>query len=100
MTRRTDLAAAAMSRALHIAAHTSDELAAIAGVTKRWAQNWIKTARASGIVFIAAWREDSRGYPTVPAFGWGIDQKDAPRQGMSNAQRQKNYRDRKNAVAA
>lgn len=100
MTRRTDTAVASMTRALHIAAHTSDELAAIAGVTKRSAQAWIKTARASGIVHVAEWRADTRGFPTVPAFRWGLDTQDAPRTGMSNAQRQKCYRDRKSAVAA
>lgn len=101
MTRRNDTAVAAMTRALHVADHTSDELAAIAGISKRAVQNWLISARAGEpLVFISAWRDDSRGYPTIPAYRWGLGQGDAPRVGMTAAQKQRAYRERQRTAAA
>lgn len=76
---------------------TYDQLAEICDLRKTTVARWIRTMRASNLVHVSAWSEDSRGRMFIPCFAWGPGA-DAARPGtrLTSAQRMAETRAKKN----
>ncbi len=64
-----------------------------AGVTRQTLYRTLSSLRAARVARIAAWNRDKNNRAIEPVWGLG-DQPEAPRLGLTNAQRQRNYRQR------
>jgi len=60
---------------------------------------WIKTFRAFGLVHVADWLPDARGYRTVPAYRFAPGQADMPSPAKSSTERVREYRKRQKGEA-
>ena len=56
-------------------------------------------AHREKIIYIAGWQQDSRGRDAIKLYAWG-KRKDAPRFKLTEAERQKRYRDGRKKKAA
>lgn len=74
------------------------ELEAIGDQSHLTVANWIKALRASGMVFIAGWDRDARGYPTIPRFRWGVGEFDVMRPSIPANIRAKKLREKRKVV--
>lgn len=90
-TRRSPATEAAMTAALQAQSMSVVELAAAGGITVRGVQRWLTQMREEHRVYVAEYRPDRRGYPTVQGFRWG-DAPDAARTGLTDAEKQRAYR--------
>ena len=85
-----------MAAELMKGARTYDQLAEICDLRKTTVARWIRTMRASNLVHVSAWSEDSRGRMFIPCFAWGPGT-DAARPGtrITSAQRMAETRAKK-----
>lgn len=74
---------------------TYAKLCAASGLSQPVLSSWIREWRAAHLVYIAAWRNDSRGIPTIPSFCWGACGDMPRRAGKPAAQRVAEWRARK-----
>ncbi len=84
-----------MLRALATTSCNYLELAAISSQSQSTISNWLTALRNAKLVHVCAWDGDTRGYPTVPRFAFGIDKPDAIRPSIPANVRAQKIRDRK-----
>ena len=74
--------------------HTLAELHTTTGLGTRPIGIIISALRKTGVVFIANWQADSRGYHTIAGFAWGPGQLDVPKPTKTAVQRNRAWRER------
>jgi hypothetical protein len=67
----------------------------LTGVSQPSLSIWTNALRAEKLIYVSAWGDDVRGYPTVPHFSWGPGYPDALRPYTPVAERMRNLRMRK-----
>lgn len=73
----TPTAAALMQQALHSKPNSLDDLVVVSRLAKPTVARYVKELMYGGMLRVAGWALDSRGYPTIRQFGWGAEP-DAP----------------------
>jgi len=103
--RLNPLANAKLMRTLYEGSHSIKELQDSTGLGETTVITYVRHLRKMKLVRIGSWDTARNGAATIPCFEWAPDKKDAPKPVKSNAQRSKEYRNRKilkelqNAVA-
>lgn len=69
-----------------------DEMAFMSQLTMSSVRSWVKSWREAGLVHIADWQKDSRGYPTIQLMAWGPGLADVPCPAMSVKERMSRYK--------
>ena len=77
--------------------HTYEELTEATGLFHRTVRHWVGEGKRAGLIYIAEWEEDTRGYLRVPSFAWGPGKKDVVRKVKNSTQRSKDSRARRAA---
>ena len=72
---------------------TARELHAEVGVHLVTASEWLRALKKENVLYIAGWLTDSLGRDTTPVYGLGPGL-DIPRRSMTQAERQRRYRQR------
>lgn len=73
---------------------SSHEIAAETGLHIVTVYRLMRTFKQHGIVYVCNWRQDTQGRDAIPVYDMGF-QKDKPRRSMTQAQRQRLCRERK-----
>lgn len=61
-----------MQMAMTVRPHSLDDLVAVAGLAKPTVTRFVRELQANSMVHVAGWARDSRGYPTIQQYGWGL----------------------------
>ncbi len=68
-----------------------DDLAEATGIPTYLVHKWVREWRWLGLIHIAGWAQDTRGWWRVPLFCWG-EKKDVPVPAQTSSQRNRTYR--------
>lgn len=74
------------------------ELAAFTGMKPNTVSAWIRELKRAGLVYIARWENDQRGYPTIACYAWGPGKHDCKKPTLTAAERARLFRLRQKGV--
>ena len=94
MSQQKNSVGGMLSALVNFAPQSISELAFLAQMSETTTSQWITTLRESGLVHIADWRKDGRGYSTIALFKWNPGAADVPCPVKTSAQRVREWRNR------
>ncbi len=99
--RNTPAVALHMQKTLMVEATTTEQLAAVSGLSVSAVRRWIKTMRDAKAIYVENFTDDARGRKFTPMWRWG-KKPDAKRPGpqRTETERMRDYRARKAAANA
>lgn len=94
MSQQKNSVGGMLSALVNFAPQSISELAFLAQMSETTVSQWLATLRDSGLVHIADWRKDGRGYSTIALYKWNPGAADVPCPVKTSAQRVREWRKR------